>query len=451
MQNILSLYITRTHLHLLVVNRGAEGPHVLERASFPLEEDISASVSLFLTQLREREIEYQRCILVLSDEYFFFRYLLLPFSRREQILQTLPMEMRSRLPLKGDDIVCRFMFLQRSKGHSRIMAVAISHEEISKILSILEENNISPHVITVDALVVANYLKGLYGEDFLLVTPSPSGVKVVFPWGEGLVYARLPHSPKNTPLLLDLGRVDGFFSHLLPDVVLPTKVIVAGKEGKIDNKGLEELDVISLEENCGEKMEDLVPLVASSLDGRGLPDFAETREMNPFTSFFEENFRTIVVSILTVCLLFTMQFLTSTYFLKKQDLEIRQEIERIFRKNFPDINSPLQPIQYPSIFRQKIEEMQSHLRVSHSGGNVHVLDVLEKISRVIPKDIDVTIMRMYYAGGSLHLAGIAHSFEDVGKIRQMLVDSRYFKKVQLKRAAWNSEKSKVEFSLDITL
>ncbi|MBW2120874.1 MAG: pilus assembly protein PilM, partial [Deltaproteobacteria bacterium] len=139
------------------------------------------------------------------------------------------------------------------------------------------------------------------------------------------------------------------------------------------------------------------------------------------------------------------------YMVKKQRyLELKSEIERVFRETFPGMKQIRGGSQY---MRSKTLELRKESRALLSLGGLPAtaLDLIRGVTEKAPAGVDVEIDTFSFDAEKIRLSGRTDSFESVDRIVKALQGFGLFEKISLSNAKVNVKDNKVDFRLSISL
>lgn len=135
-------------------------------------------------------------------------------------------------------------------------------------------------------------------------------------------------------------------------------------------------------------------------------------------------------------------------YVAEKDLEIIQNaIDTAYRQALPDVRPNLARLEYKSILRKKIAELEGNN--GETGSSVPAIDILYSISTQIPSGIQVDFTAFSLDEKRINVQGEAASLDAVDKIRSLLMQSEYFENVQIKSATTDAKKQTVRFEYAI--
>lgn len=110
------------------------------------------------------------------------RNITFPFSRRSDVMKSLPFELEEELPMDSDDGSFDAKTVSLNANETSVLAFAVRSEEIQKLLDVLERVQIDPDIITVEGAAFANLHENWSSGSFLESAPEniPSGLHLRF-------------------------------------------------------------------------------------------------------------------------------------------------------------------------------------------------------------------------------------------------------------------------------
>jgi Tfp pilus assembly protein PilN/Tfp pilus assembly PilM family ATPase len=151
-----------------------------------------------------------------------------------------------------------------------------------------------------------------------------------------------------------------------------------------------------------------------------------------------------------VCFLFA--FLVSSWLeifaMQKRDNFLGSEIRRVFSTTFPQVTRVVDEVkQARSLFETRRSELVGASPVSTTS----VLEILDLMSRIIPKEVYFQAVNLYWERGRLEIDGRTDSFKTVNVIQELLSKSRDFPEVNISNAKTRSDSQDVDFKITIRI
>jgi hypothetical protein len=154
-----------------------------------------------------------------------------------------------------------------------------------------------------------------------------------------------------------------------------------------------------------------------------------------------------IVAGIIVLLAVVNQFLD--YILQTQNLNnIKKQISQIFKKNFPDAQTMVDPMQQ---LKTKLDENKKTFGFYKGNTDITVLNLLKEISSLVSPSLDIVIANLSYENSTVLIKGEAKKTDDITAVKYDLLKSRYFKDVTIGSTSLAKDGRKVDFDLRIEL
>ncbi|MGD0278792.1 MAG: pilus assembly protein PilM [Smithella sp.] len=151
------------------------------------------------------------------------------------------------------------------------------------------------------------------------------------------------------------------------------------------------------------------------------------------------------VAGIIILLAIVSQFLD--YGLKTYQLNnIKGQINRIFKNNFPEAKGMIDPVQQ---LKTKLADNQKTFGVYEGLPEVTTVDLLKEISSLISPSFNIVITDLNYENSIVSIKGEAKAIDDVSAVKNELLKSRYFKNVTMGSTSLTKDGGKVDFNLRI--
>ena len=127
---------------------------------------------------------------------------------------------------------------------------------------------------------------------------------------------------------------------------------------------------------------------------------------------------------------------------------IKKQISQIFKKNFPEAQVMVDPVQQLKI---KLAENKKTFGIYEGARDIPVVDLLKEISGLIATSHEIVITDFSYENTTVSVKGQASNIDDVSAIKNELAKSKYFKDVVVGSTSLTKQGDKVNFDLRIEL
>lgn len=130
--------------------------------------------------------------------------------------------------------------------------------------------------------------------------------------------------------------------------------------------------------------------------------------------------------------------------------DLRQATETVFQRTFPELQGSVQPAQYASIFKARIQELDRAVSLFGTDSRQHLtIEVLRDISEAISPSLNVTLDMLSMDDERVRLSGKADSFNTVDAVKNRLQATGSFSRVAIAGAKAATDGKGVQFSLDL--
>ena len=86
-----------------------------------------------------------------------------------------------------------------------------------------------------------------------------------------------------------------------------------------------------------------------------------------------------------------------------------------------------------------------------TGKHIRTIDILNNISKLIPKETDVKLTRLVIGEESVQISGNTDTFNSVDDIKSRLEQVKFFQKITISSANINRSDNRVQFKLKVHL
>jgi type II secretion system protein L len=194
-------------------------------------------------------------------------------------------------------------------------------------------------------------------------------------------------------------------------------------------------------------------LALALIQTEGLPCLAYHRTGSAFHSIWD-TYRPYVRGPIMLMLLLILFFLVGTFWdihaLQRRVDLVEDEMSIAMTAAFPDVG--LISTRPADQMRSKlIEYKKSIVDPTHAGNQVRIIDMLQQISTLIPKEADVLLNRLVVGSNSITIAGETIDFNTVEDVKSRLQTSAFFNQVEITSSDRDKSGQKVRFRLKIDL
>ena len=126
-------------------------------------------------------------------------------------------------------------------------------------------------------------------------------------------------------------------------------------------------------------------------------------------------------------------------------MQVEQEVHKVFTTTFPDVQRIVDPLQQ---MRVKMQEIKKDATFSvETNRSVLAIDVLNDISRHIPKQIDVVLSSIIIGADNVLISGDTGGFAAVDDVKNSLENAALFKNVSITSTNKDRNGNRVRFKI----
>ncbi len=126
-----------------------------------------------LKEIREMyNFENSTVCVAISQSSASTRNINFPFSRRLDIIKSLPFELEEELPFGADDAIFDAKTVATNANETSVLAFAVRSEDVQKVLDVLARVQIEPDILTVEGSAYANLYENWGSGSFLQSAPE---------------------------------------------------------------------------------------------------------------------------------------------------------------------------------------------------------------------------------------------------------------------------------------
>lgn len=164
---------------------------------------------------------------------------------------------------------------------------------------------------------------------------------------------------------------------------------------------------------------------------------------------FRKNIRWAVILLLCVFALFGIDSSLRYHYDRVTLHKLKQKITTVFHDTLPGVTRIVDPVHQ---LRTEIEQRRS---LSAGGGQniraTRVLDILNNLSRSLPRSVDFLITHFQYDGDTVAIKGQTDTFNTVDNLTKALEKSDIFETVKISSANLMKKENRVEVNLRLDL
>ena len=482
-RKILGLDIRHDAVSAVLFKSGIRGTEIEAHAYVPLSKQIYMEKVLaasLKTIVKKIDISGSVCVASFPANEISYRNIQVPFKTPKKIKKILPYELEPTLPFPIDDLIIDFYSIELpdiANGHN-IIAAAIEKSRLQAYLEILGSVNIAPEIVTVGGYPAALCAAGLVhmNENWLFIDIDHNKATLFAILSKSVCLIRSfpihsdAHSFDMESLCINIRHTLLALEELMGFDIPPQGAFITGCG--LDYSGIDpdmerrlgfpvkrtdflrDTDIIKehadLQAWNPHQMDNSFSLALMEIEGTNGLNFRK----GPFApkKFWEEHKRNLIKTGILAGLVLAIAFfnvLLDSYFLRKNLTRLNNQITGVFTSTFPDVKKIVDPYQQ---MRIKIQEARKNaLLPGITDKNIRAIDILNNISKLISKDIDVDFTRLVIGAESTVISGDTDTFNSVDSIKNSLEKSDLFKKIIISSANINKSDNRVRFKIKINL
>jgi len=482
-KKILGLDIRHDAVSAVLLKSGIKGTVVEAHVHVPIsnhvymETVLAASLETIVGKI---DISGSVCVASFPADEISYRNIQVPFKGRKKIKKILSYELEPTIPFPIDDLIIDFYVLELPGITTRhnIIAAAVEKSRLQAYLETLAAFNIEPEIVTVGGYPAALCAAGLVNINdnwlFIDIDHNKSTLFAILSRSVCLIRSFPIRSDDNSSKMESLcTNIQRTLSALAEIIGLDFK-----PEGAfITGCGLDDFDFDQdMEQSLGFpfKRTDLVrdtDIIKEHADSQlwnshqmdnpfslALMEIEGTNGLNfrkgPFAAkkFWEEHKKVLIKTGIIAGMVLVLAFFNvvlDSYFMGKNLTRLNNQITGVFTSTFPDVKKIVDPLQQ---MRIKIQEARKNaLLPGVTDKNIRAIDILNNISKLISKNIDVDFTKLVIGAESTVISGDTDTFNSVDSIKNSLEKSDLFKKIIISSANINKSDNRVRFKLKINL
>jgi type II secretion system protein L len=419
------------------------------------------------------------CVISVPSEKFSYRNIQVPFSNPKKIRMVLPFELEPTLPYPIDDLVLDFQIIDtaESEGTTPLIAAAIAQSDLDPYNQALSAMKIDPECLTISGLPAALCL-GNHDEaqeDQFFVAVNKKSCTLYATAGGQIQVIRsfvLPQLESSRPdtIISQIKRTLAAFDEMELYDFRPHEITISGEGLDIEsltedvagalNTEVKTADLATrLEIPIAEDMADswkpaqmddalaLALMEIENLDGLNfhLGQFAVQK-------FLAKNKPQVIkTAILAAAILALLIFNVAVdfYSVHRRIETLNNQMQEVYKATFPEIKTIRYP--YEDMEAKITDARRKSVFVGDTGPHIRSIDILNNISRRIPKDIKLDMTRLVVGSGNVLISGNTDEFDSLDAIKDRLEQIDFFKKVSISSSNRDRSGKEIRFVLKAEL
>ena len=482
-RKILGLDIRPDAVSAVLIDSSIKGTVIEAHGYVPLsgrKEDRNGLSASIETIEQKMDISDAICVVSFPADEISFRNIQVPFKGPKKIKKILPYELEPTLLFPVEDLIIDFIHIEIPDltNTNNLITAAVEKSKLQSFLDTLATFNIEPEIVTVGgyptAFSLANFLDSHKNWLFIDIDKNKSTIFIILAGNICLIRSFPIHSAAR------LYKIKSLCGNIRRTIYALEKILGLDFESNggfitgcgIDDLGfdkdmeqalgipIERVDMLRFADILKPQspppswnpslMDNALSLALMEIEGAKGFNFRK----GPFAlkKFWEENKKNLIQTgvffVLVLSLGWFNVFLDS-YFMEKRLARLNHQITGIFTSTFPEIKNIVDPVQQMKINIQQAGN--NALLPGETEKQIRAIDILNTISKVIPKDMDVILTRFVMGSESVSISGDTDSFNSVDNIKSKLEQADIFKKIIISAANIDKLDKRVHFKLNVNL
>ena len=482
-RKILGLDIRPDAVSAVLIDSSIKGTVIEAHGYVPLsgrKEDRNGLSASIETIEQKMDISDAICVVSFPADEISFRNIQVPFKGPKKIKKILPYELEPTLLFPVEDLIIDFIHIEIPDltNTNNLITAAVEKSKLQSFLDTLATFNIEPVIVTVGgyptAFSLANFLDSHKNWFFVDIDNHKSTIFIILSGRVCLIRSFPIHSAAR------LYKIKSLCGNIRRTIYALEKILGLDFESNggfitgcgIDDLGfdkdmeqalgipIERVDMLRFADILKPQspppswnpslMDNALSLALMEIEGAKGFNFRK----GPFAlkKFWEENKKNLIQTgvffVLVLSLGWFNVFLDS-YFMEKRLARLNHQITGIFTSTFPEIKNIVDPVQQMKINIQQAGN--NALLPGETEKQIRAIDILNTISKVIPKDMDVILTRFVMGSESVSISGDTDSFNSVDNIKSKLEQTDIFKKIIISAANIDKLDKRVHFKLNVNL
>ncbi len=436
----------------------------------PEQETKAVTASAIREAFAENALNGDICVASLPAARSINRQVTTPITDSRKIRETLKFQIEPQIPYPIEQVVSDFVVIQKKADATEMLAIAVTKEIVSDRLEILEMAGVDPHIITLDALALADFYINQYdfspGSTTALLRVGRDSSFLGFFCGDRLSgYRNLDGIPPadaaaEKKMVKEIQRSLLSFQSAEPASSEIRTLCVSGARENLRSMlqdSLRELPVRAVEFNESARAEIELPLsdemqnyqLAIALAHMGLGTSANMvnfrRDEYAPTSMLSRLKPNIAFSVALLVIALVAWLGSVTAWNRRQSIlldSLNKDMVNIFA------GTPL-VVKSPDMAQQKIKQEQEKFKLlrNYSSEYIPPIDVLAEAVASIPKDKTITLNDLAISDNVLRMTGEVDSFDDINVFKGKLEDSGLLSEVKIESATKAEKSNKINFRI----
>lgn len=456
----------------------AENSEVQENESTPVPPYIYGLAKL----MSDTNISFGEAAVAMPGNKVSHHIIELPFSDRKKIDIIIANEVENYVPFNVDEMVLSYQIIEKMDNSSKVLVCLVKKEDVAELLEHLSYAGLDPAIVDVSTNALYSSAELTLPEDSgqcLIISIGLDETDLLFTNNKIIAGMRtlaigsgdlLVKDDKYqlTPLIRKLQqtvrglRINSKFN--LEKIFL-SGPLSTDKDAMEQIAGILEVSVEPLEPFLAEFPKTIEPddrtnaLFAKSL-GLGLrltPAFREPKinlrkgeySYRHGNGFLPGQIKKFAAFGAVLLMLIMVNVVYASIQSSREAEQLRQQIIKVFNNSFPG-QRVVNPVEQ---FKQNMELVNKKYKLAGylGNGDLRAIDILQEISRTIPKTVKIDVKKLDIQQDKISIEGITDNFEQVDKIEAALKKFKGFKAIKKDSATRTANEAiKFKFSIKLT-
>jgi general secretion pathway protein L len=408
-----------------------------------------------------------------------YRNIAVPFSEKKKIRQIISFELEPMVPRSLEDYIVDFQTLQNGKNpehQTDLLVGAVLKDEVRQYIDALVPFGVDPETIGIGcqttAVVLEEKMTGI--SNWVLLDMEPDHVDMAVAINRRVCMMRsfsIPADVDCLPLFVSTRILHTVLAvrDQFGEIDFPEKVLITGSLG--ENADIQEaistqLDIpvqpanltsqadirLTREPEWLEKASRFNTAFALCMaEADSKPVFNFRKGSLAIKKFWTDHSTDIVRTGIfagILLILLGMGHIVQSNVLKKNAEALDRQIIELFESTFPGAKTV--PGTAIAQMQVKIQEKKKTALFSdETSTHVRSIEIINEISRLTPKEVDVVITNLVVSPGNVTISGDTATFNMVDDLKGRLEKSDFFSEVIITSANLNKSGNRVDFKLKL--
>jgi len=481
-KKILGIEIENDTLSAVLVENEPTGIGVSYAASIFLskEKEYEQGIKEALEEItRNFEVNDVLCAVSIPSSQISFRNIQLPFKSKKKIEQVLPFESEPMLPYPVNNLLIDFYNTNSTQhdNHTDLLMAAVDKTLLKTCLDILSSFKIEPEIISAGGYTSALYLSKIaeVPENWVLVKIGTNNASLFIVKSRQIEFARSFNTPSKTisktkSICINIQQTIAAYEEFSKEEFDPKVIYITGPgiySASLTNDmtimletSVKLIDLVASnilpKKDSNEilaehhKINDALSLAMTIIDGvKGINFRKGPFAYNNFLSEYRKDLIITAILALIVPILILLNIVFESHFMEKELTRIDNKITNTFKKTVPEVKTIVDPLRQ---IKEKMKDIRKGSQLSNDTLiRRYVTDILNDISKKIPRKIDVVFNNLVISTESVIIDGKTSNFNSVDAIKGHLEKITSFEKVTIASTKKDKTGNRVRFKLKIQL